>query len=90
MEVLRRKYLWLGLGLACFVISVIIRSYFIQFIFLGTLGVVGYFVYDALELIHHLTARNLADMQANMEIIMAERRISKDQLIHQKIQKDKK
>ena len=88
MEVLRRKYYWLGAGIAFFLMSFFIGSYFKQLIFLGTLGVIGYFVYDSLELIYHLNSRTLADMKANMEIIMGELRVSKDELVHTKIKKN--
>ena len=90
MEVLRKKYIWLAAGLAFFLLSFFISSYFKQLIFLGTLGVIGYFVYDALELIYLLNSRNLADMRANMEIIMQEMRINKEELVRQKLHKKTK
>ncbi len=90
MEALRRKYFWLGAGVVMFLLSLLIRRYFIQLIFLGTLGIVGYFVYDALELIYNLNARNLADMRANIEIIMKDKQVNKDQLVHEKIQSNTK
>ena len=75
------------MGIIAFILSLIIRDYFMQFIFLGTLGVIGYFVYDALEQIHKIHARNLADIQANMEMIMEKQQITKDELVHEKFKK---
>ena len=86
----KRKYLWLVLGVVFFACSFFVHKYFFEFIFLGSLGILGYFVYDALEFIYYLNARHLDDMRANMEIIMQEREINKDSLIHRKLHKDTK